>query len=109
MGLIHEHASDDLVETVLGLGLLAAVVGAGVVDVNGLSVPPPVPLAPGTVAAVILEANWLGPIFRPLETAAVFDAMVPLIIAEVGRAADGAAAALFVQKPRLPALLISAA
>ena len=101
MELTHKHASD-------GLGLLATAVGAGVVDVNGLSVMPPAPSNPDLVAGVLLEAK-LKPVITALEEPPTFDAKVLLIIAEVGRAPDGAAAALFVQKPRLPALLISAA
>lgn len=36
MRLIHEYAPDECVEPVLGPGLLAAVVGVGVVDDSGL-------------------------------------------------------------------------
>lgn len=108
VGLIHKHASDEWLEAVLGLGLLAAVVGVGGVDVNGLSVPLPAPSTPVFVAAVSLEVK-LKPVIAALEGITTFDAKVPLIIADVGKAPDEAAAALFVQKPRLPALLSSAA
>ena len=108
MGLIHKHASDEWVETVLELGLSAAVVGAGVVDVNGLSVPPPAPSTPDFVAAVSLEVE-LKPVIRTLEETTTLEAKVPLIIPGVGRAPDEAAAAWFVQKPRTSALLTATA
>ena len=104
MGLIHKHASDERLEAVLGLGLLAAVVGVSVVDVNGLSIPLPAPSIPDFVAAVSLEVK-LKLVITALEGTTIFDAKVPLIIADVGRAPDEAAAAWFVQKPRAFALL----
>ena len=108
MGLIHKHASDEWVETVLELGLLAVVVGAGVVDVKGLSVPPLVPSVPGLVAAVSLELE-LNPVITALEEAKTFEANVSLIIPDVDRAPDEAAAAWFVQKPRTLAPLTATA
>ena len=93
MGLIHKHALDDWLETVLELGLLAAVEGVAVVDVNGLSVAPPVPSTPDFVAAVVLEVE-LNPVITALEEVTTFEeAKVPLIIPDVGRAPDEAAAA----------------
>ena len=106
--MIHKHASDEWVETVLELGLLAAVVGVGVVDVKGLSVPPLAPSVPGLVAAISLEVE-LKPVIRALEEATTFEAKVPLVIPDVGRAPDEAAAAWFVQKPRTLAPLTAPA
>lgn len=73
-------------------------------DVNPLSVPPPAPSTPDFVAAVSLEVE-LKPVITALEEATTFEeAKVPLVIPDVGRAPDEAAAALFVQKPRAWAL-----
>ena len=77
-------------------------------DVNGLSVPPPAPSTPVSVAEVSLEVK-LRPVIAAVEETTTLDAKVPLIIADVGRAPDEAAAAWFVQKPRTFALLISTA
>ena len=102
MGKFHRHASDDLVEFVFGLGLLAVVVGVGV-NVIGLLVAPPTPSVPVFVGVGLLGVEPASVIAEMGDAA--LEGKVPLDIA----ALEEAAAPLPVQSSTMLELLSSAA